>query len=231
VSTIISYPDRDLRQREIVPPAKLARCHGLIIGVGAIGRQVALQLAAVGVPKLELVDHDVVAVENLAPQGYWPQDLGQPKVEATAAACRLLNPDVHVTLRPDRFRRSSPKELSCFADADSWPLVFCCVDSIECRRIVWAAVRERTRFFCDGRMAAEVVRVLAWAAGQDHDHYPTTLFPASQAYRGSCTSRSTIYAASIAAGLMLAQFTRWLRGLPLERDQCLNLLAGELTCG
>ena len=230
MSTIISYPDRDLRQREIVPPAKLARCHGLVIGVGAIGRQVALQLAAVGVPKLELVDHDVVAVENLAPQGYWPQDLGQTKVEATARACRLLNPDVQVTARTDRFRRSSPKELSCFTDADSWPLVFCCVDSIECRRIIWEAVLLRASFFCDGRMAAEVVRVLAWAAGQADEYYPTSLFPSSQAYRGSCTSRSTIYAASIAAGLMLVQFTRWLRDLPLERDQCLNLLSSELTC-
>jgi sulfur carrier protein ThiS adenylyltransferase len=41
-----------------------------VIGVGAIGRQVALQLAALGVPDLSLYDPDTVAVENLAPQGY-----------------------------------------------------------------------------------------------------------------------------------------------------------------
>ena len=38
--------DRDLRQRELVPPDKLASCHVLVIGVGAVGRQAALQLAA-----------------------------------------------------------------------------------------------------------------------------------------------------------------------------------------
>src|SRR5579871_1178795 len=74
--------DRDLRQREIVPPDKLARCHAVVIGVGAIGRQVSLQLAAVGVPLLVLYDHDVVAVENLAAQGYRPDQLGRNKADA-----------------------------------------------------------------------------------------------------------------------------------------------------
>ena len=59
------------------------------------------------------------------------------------------------------------------------------------------------------------------------DHYPTTLFAQSEAQAGRCTARSTIYAASIAAGLMVHQFTRWLRGLPVDRDTSLNLLAGE----
>ena len=54
-----------------------------------------------------------------------------------------------------------------------------------------------------------------------------TLFAQSEAQPGRCTSHSTIYCASIAAGLMVHQFTRWLRGLPVDRDVSLNLLAGE----
>src|SRR6266478_3979455 len=69
-STNSSIIDRDIRQRSIVPPERLAACHALVIGVGAIGRQVALQLAALGIPLLLLYDHDTVAEENLAPQGY-----------------------------------------------------------------------------------------------------------------------------------------------------------------
>ena len=65
-NTLIDLADRDIRQREIVPPQKLAECRAVVVGVGAIGRQVALQLAAVGAPSLELVDHDRVGVENLA---------------------------------------------------------------------------------------------------------------------------------------------------------------------
>ena len=110
----VAHPHRDLRQREIVPPAALASCHALVIGVGAIGRQAAIQLAAIGVPAIDLVDDDVVGVENLAPQAYWPGDLGRAKVEATAELCRQINPAVAVTPHPQRFRRSSVRELDCF---------------------------------------------------------------------------------------------------------------------
>ncbi len=59
-------------------------------------------------------------------------------------------------------------------------------------------------------------------------HYGTTSFAQEQAQVGSGTSRSTIYAASIAAGLMVHQFARWLRGIAVEADVSLRLLASEL---
>jgi hypothetical protein len=46
---------------------------------------------------------------------------------------------------------------------------------------------------------------------------------------GRCTAKSTLYAASIAAGLMIAQFARWLRGFDVVPDQTLNLFAVELA--
>jgi len=212
----------------LVPPQKLAECHALVIGVGAVGRQAAFQLAATGVSRMTLVDDDLVGAENLAPQKYFPDDLGKDKVEATAELCRKLNPDLAIDLHPEKFRRSSPKSLSCFTDADHNLVVYCCVDSIATRGIIWEAVRPFAAFFVDARMAAEVVRVLASDRPMDDVYYPTTLFESAEAYAGSCTAKSTIYCASIAAGLMLAQFTRWLRGLPVDRDILLNLLAAEM---
>jgi hypothetical protein len=227
---LASHPNRDVRQREIVPPAELALCHALVVGVGAIGRQAAIQLAAVGVPAIDLVDDDIVGVENLAPQAYWPADVGRPKVEATADLCRHVHPGVTVTPYARRFRRSSVRDMSCFWGGGARRLaVFACVDSIETRGLVWETVRGRSAFWVDGRMSAEVVRVLASARPPADDYYATTLFAARQAYAGSCTARSTVYTASIAAGLMLSAFTRWLRGLPVERDLTLNLLSAELT--
>ncbi len=46
---------------------------------------------------------------------------------------------------------------------------------------------------------------------------------------GRCTARSTIYAACVAAGLMIHQFCRWLRGQPTDADQSFNMLASELV--
>ena len=81
----------------------------------------------------------------------------------------------------------------------------------------------------DGRLSAEVIRVLAADAPATDAYYPTTLFDAPEAYTGACTARSTIYSAAIAAGLMVGQLARWLRRLPVEADLTLNLLAAELT--
>jgi sulfur carrier protein ThiS adenylyltransferase len=224
-SPTASHPDRDLRQRGLVPPGPLADCHAAVIGVGAIGRQVALQLAAVGVPRLTLYDDDRVAVENLAVQGYWPRDLGVAKVVATEALCRQINPEVRVAAVAKRFKRTTATHLL----GPGRLVAFACVDRIAVRRLLWESLRSRAALFVDGRMSAEVVRVLAVDSPAIDDYYATTLFEAGQAYAGPCTARSTIYAASIAAGLMVGQMAKWLRRLPVEADMTLNLLAMELV--
>jgi hypothetical protein len=226
-ATAPTLADRDLRQRDLVPPERLARCHALIIGVGAIGRQVALQLAAMGVPWLTLCDHDTVGPENLASQGFCVEDLGTQKVIATAELCRRLNPSVHVQAMAERFKRSAVRTLT----DDKRLIVFACVDSISTRRLLWDSLRHQAALFVDGRMSAEVLRVLAVASPATDAAYVTTLFDEAEAFTGSCTGRSTIYTASIAAGLMVGQWTRWLRGLPVDSDLTLNLLASELSLG
>ena len=221
--------DRDVRQRDLVPPDRLAECRAIVVGVGAIGRQVALQLTAVGIHQLDLIDDDDVAVENLATQAYWPSDLGRAKVQATADLCRQVNPNVQVHVHGTTFRRSSTKSIAAFHDPSHRLVLFCCVDTITARRLIWETVRHRAVLFVDGRMSAEVIRVVAAAEPTVDSHYDSTLFEQGQAYAGSCTAKSTIYTASIAAGLMIGQFTKWLRGLPIERDLTLNLLSAEMS--
>lgn len=215
---------RDARQRDLVPPERLAKVHAMVIGCGSVGRQVTLQLAALGVPAMTLYDPDTVSIENLAVQGFGPDDLGDPKVHATANTAHPQNPLMELNAVAERFRKSHVR---------GWPrdrdvAVFACVDSIETRRLVWDAVRDRCAFFADGRMAAETLRVLASAAPHG-DRYGTTLFAAGEAFVGRCTAKSTIYSASVAAGLMIGQFTRWLRGLPVAADIQFNLFALELS--
>ena len=75
----------------------------------------------------------------------------------------------------------------------------------------------------------EVLRVLAAERPAADSYYESTLFNPDEAHVGSCTARSTIYTASIAAGFMITQLARWLRGITVERDLLLNLLSSELT--
>lgn len=209
--------DRFERQSDLVPAEKLRSLTVTVIGVGAIGRQVALQLASLGVRQLQLVDYDRVEPTNITTQGYCKADLGQSKVEATARAVRAIDTEVDVEPVNDRFRPGQT----------TGEVVFCCVDSISSRAAIWRALRDRCCFWCDGRMRGEVLRILTAADSPSRSHYDTTLFPQSEAQTGSCTSRSTIYSAGIAAGLMLHQLTRWMRGLSVDRDLTLNLLSGD----
>ena len=213
----IANEDRFVRQRELVPQDRLATVTATVIGIGAIGRNVALQLAAIGVPRIQLVDFDVVDASNVTTQGYAAADIGMTKVLATLPAIRRIDPTIQVETMEDRYR---PR-------LEIGSAVFCCVDSIEARAAIWRSAQRRCLFWCDGRMLGEVIRVLAAGDDQSRPYYPTTLFAQSEAVPGRCTARSTIYAATIAAGLMVHQFTRWLRGLAVDRDTSLNLLAGE----
>ncbi len=209
------------RQADLVPPERLAIARATVIGVGAVGRQVALQLAAIGCPRIQLIDFDVVELTNVTTQGYLHSDLGLPKVLATHRQIAMLDEQIAVEAINDRFR----------AKHNAGNAIFTCVDSISGREAIWRTCQQRVRigqtFWADGRMLGEVIRVLAAANASSARHYQTTLFAQSEAQTGRCTARSTIYAASITASLMVHQFTRWLRDFPLDCDTTLNLLSSE----
>jgi sulfur carrier protein ThiS adenylyltransferase len=213
--------ERFSRQADIIPRQRILDCKATVIGVGAIGRQVAIQLTAIGVPVLQLVDFDTVEISNLATQGYMHKDLKRPKVDVTAEFCREINYDLQVEVVLDRFKRTIPVG-NC---------VFVCVDKIDARKHIWNAVKDKVNFFVDGRMSAEVLRVITACDEKSREYYPQTLFAASEAYMGPCTAKSTIYCANIAAGFMLAQFTKYLRLLPVDPDLQVNLLALEINVG
>jgi sulfur carrier protein ThiS adenylyltransferase len=212
-------PDRFERQAALVPRAALEKITATVIGVGAIGRQVALQLAALGVPQLILVDFDVVEMTNVTTQGYWSTDVGLPKVTATAEAIHRIAATIEVHPLAGRFGRQTPVG----------NVVFCCVDSITTRAALWRQVRQRCDCWLDGRMLGEVMRILSVTDRRGHAQYEATLFERREAQAGTCTAHGTIYTAAIAAGLMVHQLTRWLRHLPLDADLTVNLLASELT--
>jgi len=211
--------ERYIRQKDIVPSDRLADCKATVVGIGAIGRQAALQLTAMGIPCLQIVDFDTVDASNLASQGYLEADLDKPKVEATVLLCKQINSSIELQWVKHPFRRSM----------ETGNMVFCAVDQIHTRQLIWEAVGDKVNFFTDGRMTGEVIRILTACDSASRKHYPTTLFSSDGAFEGPCTAKSTIYCANIAAGLMIAQFTKYLRQLPIDPDIQLNLLANEIS--
>jgi molybdopterin/thiamine biosynthesis adenylyltransferase len=80
-----------------------------IVGMGGLGAPAALYLAAAGVGRLRLIDHDRVSLSNLQRQVlYKTEDVDALKVECAARALKALNPHVEVEAIAARFPASFP---------------------------------------------------------------------------------------------------------------------------
>ena len=72
---------------------RLAGATVLVVGAGGLGCAALPYLAAAGVGRLTIVDHDKVEESNLHRQPlYRMSDIGQPKVQAARAALAAMNP-------------------------------------------------------------------------------------------------------------------------------------------
>lgn len=211
--------DRYSRQSGMIDMQHLSNLSCAVVGCGAIGRNVALQLASIGVQRLTLVDFDVVEETNVVTQGFLESQIGMSKVKALRDSCLAINQEMIITIREQRF---SPKIDLTGA------VLFVCVDSIETRLQIWNQTRFSISVFIDGRMSAETMRIIMIDNPSVDDYYPSVCFPESEGYQGACTARSTIYCANIAAGMLVSTFSKWLRQFKVEKDFMLNLLSNEL---
>ncbi len=72
---------------------KLKAARIALVGMGGIGAPAALYLAAAGIGRLGLIDHDTVSLSNLQRQVlYATSDIDRPKVEAAADDLKGINP-------------------------------------------------------------------------------------------------------------------------------------------
>ena len=82
-----------LEEIDVAGQEKLLGSHILIIGAGGLGSAAAPYLAAAGVGKITLVDHDQVELTNLQRQIMHTQNsIGKAKVESGKQFLQSLNP-------------------------------------------------------------------------------------------------------------------------------------------
>jgi len=82
---------------------KLLSSHALVVGVGGLGSPISLYLAASGVGRITLCDHDTVDLTNLQRQIVHNTDsIGQPKVVSAREALARINPEVVVDIIQER---------------------------------------------------------------------------------------------------------------------------------
>ncbi len=86
---------------------KLLAAHVLVIGAGGLGSPVSLYLAASGVGRITLCDHDNVDLTNLQRQiVHFTDAIGTPKVESAQLTLARINPEVKVVPLAERMQGS-----------------------------------------------------------------------------------------------------------------------------
>lgn len=86
----------------------LAGSSALVVGVGGLGCPAALALAASGLGRIGLADHDAVTLDNLARQIlHRTEDIGRLKVDSGADSIFRLSAEVAVDKIPQRLTRGN----------------------------------------------------------------------------------------------------------------------------
>jgi molybdopterin/thiamine biosynthesis adenylyltransferase len=81
--------------------AQLSNATVIIVGMGALGNEVARILAMAGVGKLIICDPDIIETSNLSRMTFFrPQHVGQLKVDMASQALQDLYPEIKIEKRP-----------------------------------------------------------------------------------------------------------------------------------
>lgn len=115
-----------------------------IIGLGAIGSNIAETLARLGIDDMHLYDFDVVDSHNIANQIYYPDQIGTLKTQATLENLLRINENIKISLHEQGWKETS--NLNGY--------VFVAVDSIETRKLIFEnnKFNPNIKAICDFRM-------------------------------------------------------------------------------
>lgn len=120
----IMLPDVDIAGQEALRAA-----HVLILGVGGLGSPAALYLAAAGIGRLTLVDHDTVDLSNLQRQVvHDTNSVGQTKVESAQARLQAINPHCQIDVVDRKLDAQALHQLLAHVD-----LALDCTDNFSSR--------------------------------------------------------------------------------------------------
>jgi len=121
-----------LPQIDIDGQEKLLASHVTIVGLGGLGCPAATYLAASGVGRITLIDHDLIEITNLQRQlAYSDENIGESKVSVMTKLIAKLNPNCKVEQIDQRF---NPTEQH--SSIESSNVLIDATDNLEARRSI-----------------------------------------------------------------------------------------------
>lgn len=174
-----------------------------IIGVGATGSFVAMELARMGCPVLNIYDFDDVEQHNIPNQYYDINDIGEAKVVALEAKLKLINPDITVNISTEKVTAEDMSKMSGY--------VFLLVDSMKVRKELWDAAKTNTNIIniWESRLGSDQARVysLPIEEGKDYSKYEQDFYDDDNAEMSACGTSITVLPIVLqTSALMIVQF-------------------------
>ncbi|MGB9790977.1 MAG: HesA/MoeB/ThiF family protein [Thermacetogeniaceae bacterium] len=134
----------------------------LVIGAGGLGSPVAYYLAAAGVGRIGLIDHDQVNLSNLQRQIlHFTEDLNRKKAESGGEKIKKLNPDIRVDICCEKFDKRNSRQL-----VRDYDVVVDCVDGLEGKYLINDTCLEERKPFVYGAVRSFTGQVATFIPGK-----------------------------------------------------------------
>lgn len=168
----------------------LSAAHALVIGAGGLGSPVALYLAAAGVGRLTLADHDTVDLSNLQRQLlHTSARVGMPKVESARICLQQINPGVELIPLQEKLQGAALQDAVAAVD-----LVLDCSDNFATRHAVNAACVAARKPLVSGAAVRLDGQISVFDTRQPDAPCYACLFPPDQAFEDEACGAMGVFA-------------------------------------
>lgn len=164
------------------------QAHVLIIGMGGLGCPAAQYLAASGVDKLTLIDHDTIEISNLQRQIlYTEENIGQSKVHSAKAALQTQNPLVNIEAIQD-----SVFDLDLLMLVNKADIVLDCTDNPKTRKFINAICVEAQATLVSASAIQASGQLVSFDFSEPDSPCYQCLFPEDEGQTMSCATSGVV---------------------------------------
>lgn len=184
-----------------------------VIGAGATGSWLVLELAKLGITNIVVYDFDVVEEHNIPNQIFGIQHVGMPKVEALAAIVKEYT-GTEIEIKNEKF--VGGQRLDGY--------VFLMVDSMAARKEIWeqsVKYKSSVELMVEPRMGLDETRVYNVLPMEvsKHANYDACWYPDEEAVVSACgSSQSVITGALLTASFCARQLINHFTGVELSDE-------------
>lgn len=208
-----------LRHQSVFDPDTFGKRRVDVIGAGATGSRIVLQLAKLGVANIHVWDFDKVEAHNIANQLFPMSSIGKLKVDAIKA---LINEQAGMEPAIHNEAVDGSQKLG--------EVVFLLTDTMDSRKKIWNSLKLKlsTKLLIETRMGIDEGRIYAVNPSLSNHikAYEATLYDSDKvAQKSACGASITVGAtADVLAGYAIWQFVRWVSDKEIQENEIIYTL-------